>query len=332
MDIMIDGVAKTFDDVTALESIRIKIKSGSFTTLLGPSGCGKTTLLRMVAGLETPDKGEIWFADECIFSASRKLNKPTHRRNIGMVFQDFALWPHMTVFENIAYSLRASGQTNQLKDKVLHALDVVRLTGKEQRFPHQLSGGQQQRVAFARAIVSQPQLILFDEPLSALDATLREEMRLELMQLVKMMGLTALYVTHDQVEALAMSDEMVVMNQGQILQIGQPEDVYRKPTHEFVAGFIGKANWIVPNQQMIRPEHVKWQGQRSDIQWSVQVKNVSYIGDRYELQLDMGKLGEWTAYANHRRSVGEQVQVYVSPLDIHHMNKQSNFEILEAVQ
>ena len=174
-----------------------------------------------------------------------------------MVFQDFALWPHMTVFDNVAFGLRATKQTNHLREKVEDAIKRVRLQGMEKRYPHELSGGQQQRVAFARAIVTKPHFILFDEPLSALDAILREEMRIELMDIVHSIGLTALYVTHDQTEAMSMSDQIIVMKQGEVLQKGTPEDIYVKPSHEFVAKFVGKANWLVEGK-MVRPEHVSW--------------------------------------------------------------------------
>lgn len=179
--LIISGLEKKFGDVHALKPADLTIAAGSFTTLLGPSGCGKTTLLRLLAGLETPDAGEIVADGELIFSSSRKISQPIHRRNFGMVFQDFALWPHLSVFENVAFGLRASRQKKELRSRVQEALRSVRLEGLELRFPHQLSGGQQQRVAFARAVVTRPRLVLFDEPLSALDAVLRDEMRLELL-------------------------------------------------------------------------------------------------------------------------------------------------------
>lgn len=218
MKLEITGIQKSFNQTPALLPTDLTLEHGKFTTLLGPSGCGKTTLLRMLAGLEQPDAGEIRADGQCIYSAAKRIDIPTHKRNLGMVFQDFALWPHMTVYENVAFGLKAGKQKSDLRQKVNEALGMVRLQGMEDRYPHQLSGGQQQRVAFARAVAVRPGVILFDEPLSALDAVLREEMRIEMMSLVRDMGLTALYVTHDQIEAMSMSDEIVVMQKGRILQ------------------------------------------------------------------------------------------------------------------
>lgn len=320
-EITIHRLEKKFGDVHALKAADLKIPAGSFTTLLGPSGCGKTTLLRLIAGLETPDAGEILIDDEFIFSGSKKISHPIHRRNFGMVFQDFALWPHLTVFENVAFGLRASKQKKNLRIRVQEALRSVKLEGLELRFPHQLSGGQQQRVAFARAVVTRPQLVLFDEPLSALDAVLRDEMRLELISLVKNMGITALYVTHDQTEAMSMSDEVVVMQGGNILQTGSPEEIYRKPTHPFVAHFIGKSNWIVPDKQMLRPEHLRWfREDASSLPFTGTIQHVSYMGDRYEIILDMEHNGTWIAYHEERLPVGEKIQLYASKHQIHHLN------------
>ncbi|WP_028549105.1 ABC transporter ATP-binding protein [Paenibacillus sp. UNC451MF] len=323
MDVIIQGLQKSFDQVQALQPTDLRIQKGSFTTLLGPSGCGKTTLLRMIAGLETPDRGELFVGEECLFSSSRKVDKPAHRRNFGMVFQDFALWPHMTVFENVAFGLRAKGSTKDLKRQVQEAIDKVRLSGMEERYPHQMSGGQQQRVAFARAVVTRPQLVLFDEPLSALDALLRDEMRLELISLVRDIGLTALYVTHDQTEAMSMSDEIVVMKEGRILQSGQPEQIYNLPAHPFVAQFIGKSNWLEKDKRMVRPEHVQWQPENvvnSDQKtYSGNIRSVSYLGDRYEILMDMGTMGFWTAYHQVRLPVGHRTEVYVSQRHIHHI-------------
>ncbi|WP_442600633.1 ABC transporter ATP-binding protein [Paenibacillus sp. KN14-4R] len=322
MDVVIKGLEKSFGQVRALKPTDLHIKRGKFTTLLGPSGCGKTTLLRMIAGLDTPDRGEIHVGTDCYFSAVRKVDKPAHLRNFGMVFQDFALWPHMTVFENVAFSLRASGQKKDIGVRVQEAVEMVRLGGMEKRYPHQLSGGQQQRVAFARAVAMRPQLVLFDEPLSALDAVLRDEMRIELTGLVRNIGLTALYVTHDQVEAMSMSDEIVVMKDGQVLQVGSPEDIYHRPVHPSVAQFIGKSNWLVKDKQVIRPEHIRLmeEGETAEETYSGSIHAVSYVGDRYELQLDMGSLGSWIAYHQDRLPVGDKVQVAVSTRHIHHIN------------
>lgn len=314
MKLEIQGIQKSFHQTLALLPTDLTLEHGKFTTLLGPSGCGKTTLLRMIAGLEQPDAGEIRADGEYIYSAAKRIDTPTHKRNLGMVFQDFALWPHMTVYENVAFGLKAGKQKSDLRQKVNEALGMVRLQGMEERYPHQLSGGQQQRVAFARAVAVKPGVILFDEPLSALDAVLREEMRIEMMSLVRDMGLTALYVTHDQIEAMSMSDEIVVMQKGRILQKGTPETIYSAPSDPYVASFIGKSNWLTPNESMIRPEHVTWnKTSQDDLGYPGIILSVSYVGERYEVRVQMEGLGVWTAYANHRAHVGEKVQLYVSP-------------------
>lgn len=325
MNIQIKGIHKSFGGNPALLPAHLELKHGRFTTLLGPSGCGKTTLLRMLAGLERPDGGELYADGQCFFSAKQRIDVPVHKRNFGMVFQDFALWPHMTVYENVAFGLKASGKHPDLRSKVLQALEMVRLQNMEKRFPHQLSGGQQQRVAFARAVVVRPGLVLFDEPLSALDAVLREEMRIEMMSLVRDMGLTALYVTHDQVEAMSMSDEIVVMKSGQVLQTGTPEAIYEAPAEPYVASFIGKSNWLEPEESMVRPEHVAWSRTSSeDLCYSAIVRSVSYVGERYELRAEVEGLGTWTVYLNNRIPAGETVQLYISPRRICRMN--NNFQ------
>ncbi|WP_434748395.1 ABC transporter ATP-binding protein [Paenibacillus amylolyticus] len=314
MKLELTGIQKSFHQTPALLPTDLTLEHGKFTTLLGPSGCGKTTLLRMIAGLEQPDAGEIRADGEYIYSAAKRIDTPTHKRNLGMVFQDFALWPHMTVYENVAFGLKAGKQKSDLRQKVNEALGMVRLQGMEDRYPHQLSGGQQQRVAFARAVAVKPGVILFDEPLSALDAVLREEMRIEMMSLVRDMGLTALYVTHDQIEAMSMSDEIVVMQKGRILQKGTPETIYSAPSDPYVASFIGKSNWLTPNESMVRPEHVTWNktGQ-DDLGYPGMILSVSYVGERYEVRVQMEGLSVWTVYTNQRVRVGERVQLYVSP-------------------
>lgn len=322
MDLSIMGVSKTFEETTALHPTDLTVQQGKFTTLLGPSGCGKTTLLRMIAGLERPDGGSIGFGDEMLFSSQHRINVPVHKRDLGMVFQDFALWPHMTVFENVAFGLRAT-KVKLSKDKlitVVHdALAKVKLSGMEQRYPHQLSGGQQQRVAFARAVAAMPRLVLFDEPLSALDAVLREDMRIEMMSLVRDLGLTALYVTHDQIEAMSMSDVVVVMEKGKVLQVGSPEQIYSQPTHLFVANFIGKSNWLEPAKTMFRPEHLGWERpSESCLSFTVKIEHVSYLGDRYEIRMTRLDDGiTWTAYHYERKNEGDLCEVYVPNKYIH---------------
>lgn len=321
MDLNIRGVGKSFGGNVALHPTDLTIRHGKFTTLLGPSGCGKTTLLRLVAGLERPDTGSISVGQDILSSESKAV--PPERRGFGMVFQDFALWPHMTVFENVAFGLRATGRKEGIRDKVMEALDKVKLTGMEQRYPHQLSGGQQQRVAFARAVVTRPRLVLFDEPLSALDAVLRDEMRLEMMYLVREMGLTALYVTHDQVEAMSMSDEVIVMHGGEVLQKGAPEEIYNQPQHPFVARFIGKSNWLADGRSMFRPEQIRFEpGGQETLSFTAVVAQVSYVGDRYEVRLKSDEAAEpWLAYYPKRMSQGTEVTVYLPPQCIHRLNE-----------
>lgn len=312
MQIELQQVSKQFGHFQALKPLSLTIPSGKFTTILGPSGCGKTTLLRMIAGLETPDNGEIRFDAEVVFSKEKRIHKATHKRQLGMVFQDFALWPHLTVFENVAFGLRATRRTSQLTEQVLDAIAAVRLTGFEQRYPNQLSGGQQQRVAFARAIAIQPQLILFDEPLSALDAVLREELRIELTSLVRDRQLTAIYVTHDQTEAMSMSDQVIVMKAGEVLQVGTPETIYKEPSCRAVAHFVGRSNWFSNEQALFRPEHLAWQGTTDDHTWEATVTAVSFVGDRYEVIVETKEHGQWMGYHHQRMSIGESLTIYVS--------------------
>jgi iron(III) transport system ATP-binding protein len=231
-----------------VRDIDFALPPGTFFTLLGPSGCGKTTTLRCVAGLERPDAGAITLGQRVLYDSERKVAVPMNQRGIGMVFQSYAIWPHMTVFENIAFPLRVSKQRRYGREEVRklvdQALATVGLTGYGERPATRLSGGQQQRVALARAIVHHPQLLLLDEPLSNLDASLREEMRAELRRLQQQIGITAIYVTHDQSEALAMSDVIAVMDHGRIVQFGEPRAIYFRPENEFVASFIGAANLL----------------------------------------------------------------------------------------
>ncbi len=233
------GVTLRYGLFTAVENVSLSIDKGSFVTLLGPSGCGKTTILRSLAGLVTPTSGEIHIA-------GRQVNDiPIHQRNIGLVFQNYALFPHKTIHDNVAFGLKYRDvPKSEIARKVKRALDIVRLPGVEKKVPSELSGGQQQRIALARAIVIEPDVLLLDEPLSALDANLREEMRTEIKTIQREVGITTLFVTHDQEEALAMSDRIVVMNQGVVEQEGTPEDVYNQPASRFVASFLGQSNLL----------------------------------------------------------------------------------------
>jgi iron(III) transport system ATP-binding protein len=234
-------------EVHAVRGIDLDIKQGQFFTLLGPSGCGKTTTLRSVAGLETPRQGEIFVGDTAVFSSATGKVVPPYARDIGMVFQSYAIWPHLNVFENVAFPLREMKRKISQRDiraRVEQALALVHLDGLADRPAPFLSGGQQQRLALARALVKEPSVLLLDEPLSNLDAKLREETRFELRELVKRVGITTLYVTHDQLEALTMSDVVAVMNQGQIAQRGSPVEIYQSPQDRFVANFIGLTNFI----------------------------------------------------------------------------------------
>jgi iron(III) transport system ATP-binding protein len=233
--------------VHAVRGVNFNIAEGEFFTLLGPSGCGKTTTLRALAGLERPTGGTISIDGKTMFSEDRRINVPAHRRDIGMVFQSYAIWPHMDVFENVAFPLREMrGRMSKsaLREKVLGALSLVQLDGYEDRPAPFLSGGQQQRLALARALVKEPKVLLLDEPLSNLDAKLREEMRGELRDLVKRLGITTVYVTHDQLEALTMSDVVAVMSEGEVMQESTPFDIYEAPANRFVAGFIGTTNFL----------------------------------------------------------------------------------------
>jgi iron(III) transport system ATP-binding protein len=249
----IENLRKTFVApgnivVNAVDGISLGIGTGKLITLLGPSGCGKTTTLRCLAGLERPESGKIIIAEETVCDTDRGIFVSPSDRGIGMVFQSYAIWPHMTVYENVAFPLKVARDRKysaaEIKERVLRALGMVRMSGYESRPATQLSGGQQQRLAFARGLVREPQILLLDEPLSNLDAKLREQMRVELKQLQKRLGITTVYVTHDQSEALALSDEIVVFNFGKIIQRGTPQEIYRQPRNQFVADFIGSANFI----------------------------------------------------------------------------------------
>ena len=314
MEIKLKNLTKRFGSKTVIWPTDLDIQSGSFTTLLGPSGCGKTTLLRMIAGLEAPDSGEIFFDDRCVFSAGKKTNVPPEKRGLGFVFQDFALWPHMTVFENAAFGLRASKQTDRLEERVRAALHAVQLDDFAQRYPHQLSGGQQQRVAFARAIVIEPECILFDEPLSALDAILREEMRAELKELVSRLGITAVFVTHDQIEAMSMSDRIAVLSQGVVQQYDTPENIYSTPKTEFVARFVGSSNWL-DDHRMFRPEKARLIKEQDSLCFSTQITAVQFLGNTYQIHLRFQEQ-TWSLLSQIRMPLGTDLPIYIKQSDL----------------
>ncbi|MDK3159394.1 ABC transporter ATP-binding protein [Kamptonema cortianum] len=239
MKLTLNQVRKNFGDTQVVKGVDLTIEHGELFFLLGPSGCGKTTILRMVAGFGDPDSGDILFGD-------KKVNQlPAHQRNTGMVFQSYALFPHMSVFDNVAYGLRLRKRPeDEIKKKVAQGLEMVRMSHLIDRMPNQLSGGQQQRVALARAVVINPDILLLDEPLSNLDALLRIELRDEIRRILRETGNTALYVTHDQEEAISLADRIGVMQGGVLLQVAPPRVIYRHPVHKFVAEFLGEMNWI----------------------------------------------------------------------------------------
>jgi iron(III) transport system ATP-binding protein len=244
-NVRVEKLVKRFGDVTAVDGVSFEVPKGELLTLLGPSGCGKTTTLNMIAGFEIPNGGDVYVGDKLISSATQNILLPAHQRNLGMVFQSYGLWPHLRVRDNVSFGLQMRKTPKSIiAPAVERALELVRLGGMGNRYPSQLSGGQQQRVAFARALVYEPDVLLLDEPLSNLDAALREEMRLELKELQSETGITTIFVTHDQVEAMVMSDVIIVMNHGRIEQIGTPQEIYEQPTNQFVAGFVGISNFL----------------------------------------------------------------------------------------
>jgi putative spermidine/putrescine transport system ATP-binding protein len=291
-DIRVAGLTKSYGDVVAVDAIDLEIAPGEFFTMLGPSGSGKTTTLRMIAGFETPDEGTIELAGEDV------SRLPPYDRPVNTVFQDYALFPHMTVQDNVEYGLRVKGvKKGERARRAQEALDMVRLPRHGARKPAQLSGGQRQRVALARAIVNRPKVLLLDEPLGALDLKLRQEMQIELKLIQREVGITFVYVTHDQEEALTMSDRIAVFNDGRIEQIGPPAEVYERPQSEFIAGFVGVSNVIERDgrRYTIRPEKIDLieDGREPQPGWHVEpgvVADVQYVGPitRYHVDLDDG--------------------------------------------
>lgn len=308
--VTIKNVVKAFDKEVVIKSFNAEIKDGEFITLLGPSGCGKTTLLRMIAGFHKQTSGSISIDGKIVSDETTFV--PPEKRGIGMVFQTYAVWPHMNVFDNVAYPLKIQKLSKEeIKKEVEQILEVVHLKQYESRMPSQLSGGQQQRVALGRALVAKPKLLLLDEPLSNLDAKLRESMRFEIKEIQKRLGITVVYVTHDQVEAMTMSDRVFLMNNGVVQQVGSPLEIYRHPVNQFVANFVGKANFIKgtiksgcielkgTNQSVayngsesgdviltLRPENIKIVSESSDLTGTL--KTIYYLGNENDCQIDIG--------------------------------------------
>ena len=329
VNIRLENISKTFihrikGRVSAVDQVSLYVQPGEFLTLLGPSGCGKTTTLRMVAGFERPDRGRIYIGEEDV------TDLMANQRNIGFVFQNYALFPHLSVFENVAYGLKVKGASKiEIEKSVGDVLALVGLKGYDRQFPHQLSGGEQQRVALARAVVIQPRVLLFDEPLSNLDAKLRVYMRGEIRQLQKALSITAVYVTHDQEEAMAISDHIAVMNEGKIVQIGTAEELYLRPDSPFVAQFIGKINLLQAEVKEVRGEEVSLEilGQiyqipnRTAKLTSGQKVNVFIRPESVELVKEIGEK-ELKGSVIEKTFLGEKVD-YVLEVNGHRLNATS---------
>ena len=339
--ITLENISKSYDNQLVLDEMNLYIRENEFLTLLGPSGCGKTTTLRIIGGFETPDQGRV------IFDGTDITRIPPHKRQLNTVFQKYALFTHMNIAENIAFGLKIKGKSKAyIDDKIKYALKLVNLDGYERRMPNSLSGGQQQRIAIARAIVNEPKVLLLDEPLGALDLKLRQDMQYELIRLKNELGITFIYVTHDQEEALTMSDTIVVMNQGYIQQIGTPEMIYNEPENAFVADFIGDSNIIAstmirdelveilgarfacvdkgfgdnkPVDVVIRPEDVELvkpgEGTINGV-----VSHLIFKGVHYEMEVTANGF-EWLVHSTSLFPVGTEVGIKVDPFNIQIMNK-----------
>ncbi len=339
--IHLNNISKSFDGQMVLDELNLTIHENEFVTLLGPSGCGKTTTLRILGGFATPDTGSV------IFDGQDITNLPPNLRPLNTVFQKYALFTHMNIAENIAFGLKIKKKSKDyIADKIRYALKLVNLEGYENRMPDSLSGGQQQRIAIARAIVNEPRVLLLDEPLGALDLKLRQEMQYELIRMKNELGITFVYVTHDQEEALTMSDTIVVMNQGYIQQIGSPESIYNEPENAFVADFIGDSNIISatmiedklvsilgtrfacvdtgfghnkPVDVVIRPEDVELVPPAEGILQGM-VSHLIFKGVHYEMEV-MASGFEWLVHSTALHPVGEKVGIRVDPYNIQIMNK-----------
>ncbi|MDD3204481.1 MAG: ABC transporter ATP-binding protein [Lachnospiraceae bacterium] len=337
----LQNISKSYGSNIILDEMNLYIRENEFLTLLGPSGCGKTTTLRIIGGFETPDKGQV------IFDKKDISKLPPNKRQLNTVFQKYALFTHMTIAENIAFGLKIKNKSKTyIDDKIKYALKLVNLDGFDHRMPDSLSGGQQQRIAIARAIVNEPKVLLLDEPLGALDLKLRQDMQYELIRLKNELGITFIYVTHDQEEALTMSDTIVVMNQGYIQQIGTPEDIYNEPENAFVADFIGDSNIISstmvrdelvdilgakftcvdtgfgenkPVDVVIRPEDVELTAPEAGTIQGV-VTHIIFKGVHYEMEVTANGF-EWLVHSTKMYEVGTKVGIYIDPFNIQIMHK-----------
>ena len=351
--IKIENISKSFGSKVVLENINLDIKRGEFVTLLGPSGCGKTTLLRMLAGFTQPDEGVIMMEDKDI------LSMPPHKRPLNTVFQRYALFPHLNVYENIAFGLKLKKvESKEIDKRVRRALKMVSMTDYEDRDVNSLSGGQQQRVAIARAIVNQPQVLLLDEPLAALDLKMRKDMQMELKEMHRSLGITFIYVTHDQEEALTLSDTIVVMSEGKIQQIGTPIDIYNEPVNSFVADFIGESNIL--NGTMIKDKEVEFIGHKfecvdagfgentavdvvirpediyiiahaENADFTGTVKSCTFKGVHYEMFVETDKGFELMIQDYNAFEEGATVGMFIKPSDIHVMRKERTCNTFHGV-
>jgi iron(III) transport system ATP-binding protein len=342
-EIHVESLVKQFGEQRALDDVSFTATDGELLTLLGPSGCGKSTTLMSIAGFQQPEAGRIAVGADTFFDAAQRVNVPAERRNLGIVFQSYAVWPHMTVFQNLAFPLKVRKlRKREIGERVRRVLELVEMAPYADRYPHQLSGGQQQRVALGRALTYSPSVLLLDEPFSNLDAKLRERARAWVKELQRELGLTTIFVTHDQDEALSMSDRVVVMNFGEIQQVGTPEEIYRRPASRFVAEFVGRVNLIegrvsggsdgavvvdvadsyqltVPASGVsgevtiaVRPEAVTLGADTNGTNtWDARVQTVAFLGDHYEYELAAGPLA--LTVQSPRRVEGEQLRVHIPP-------------------
>lgn len=357
--VRLSGLSKSFRRVDgaivrAIDDVDLAVEPGEFVVLLGPSGCGKTTLLRTIAGLETPDRGRIEISGRTHYSSDEGIAEPPERRGISMIFQSYALWPHMTVFKNVAYPLQSRRRMakHDIADRVRHALGQVGISELERQHPGQLSGGQQQRVALARALVSQDDLVLFDEPLSNVDAKVREQLRAELSEMQRELGFTAIFVTHDQTEAMELASRIAVVDRGKVAQFGTPHEIYHHPTSRYVARFIGAINEFEGRVTSVDGDRVTidtkngeilserrhagvtvgddvvalWRPERGHLmdrvherpnRWSCNVDAVMFVGSHTEYGLTCGDqpIRIWSARGEHARP-GDQAVVSVDPEDV----------------